>query len=266
LLLSRRESAPMALAAIGPLVFCAINIWSRLHDTGSNNATTRAWEVVTWEVSSAAMTLLLIPVIARILIAYPLSKYRRLAPTIFVHAISGLSFWVMHVGGFILIRVGIYKLHDSAYRFGGASAWLYELPKDLVSYTILATTIAATRAFLTRTTSVEPVSPPPLALRDGRQCHFVDPKDIVAVCAAGNYLQVHTLDGRTPLVRNTMDAFTTELPAGLFIRTHRSWLVNRQHTVKLVRGQMFELHLACQLVVPVSRRYRSDVEGALTGT
>jgi LytTr DNA-binding domain len=235
---------PMALAAIGPLVFCAINIWSRLRDAGSNEAGTRAWEIITWEVSSAVITLLLIPVITRILIAYPLSNHRRLGPTILMHAIFGLGFWALHVGGFILIRLGVYVLHDSAYRFGGASAWLYELPKDLVSYAILAIAISAARSFLKQSTLVVAPPPTPLALRDGGQCNFVDPHNIVAVSAAGNYLQVYTLDGRTPLVRSTMEAFVSGLPADVFIRAHRSWLVNRQHVAKLVKGQTFELHLA----------------------
>jgi LytTr DNA-binding domain len=263
--LSRRDAAPMALAAIGPLVFCAINIWSRLYDAGPSKAASHGWEIITWEVSSAAITLLLIPVITQILLAYPLSSHRKRGLTFLIHTIAGLGFWVLHVSGFVLIRLGVYALHDSAYRFGEVLAWLYELPKDLVSYAILAIAISAARAFLKQPISIVTVPPPPLALRDGKHCHFIDPHDIVAVNAAGNYLQIHTIDGRTPLVRSTMDTFSMELPADAFLRAHRSWLVNRRHVVKVVKGRTFELHLARQMVVPVSRRFRSRVEDTLIG-
>jgi LytTr DNA-binding domain len=260
--LIRRDALPLLLAGIGPIIFCAINIWSRIHDAGTDPAAPRAWEIVTWEVSSAGMTLILVPLVAAIVSN---AAGRKVGRILLLHLAASLGFWLLHVGGFILFRIAVYTLQNSVYRFGGGSAWLYELPKDLVTYAILATTIAATRALLGRPRT-DLAAPAPVVIRDGKHSHFVQPDDIVAVRVVGNYLEVHTFDGRIPMMRSTMQAFANTLPSDKFLQAHRSWLFNRHHVVKLVGGSTPKLLLARDVIVPVSRRFRSGVEHALAGS
>ena len=124
-----------ALCISGPLAFAGINIWTRLHD--QPDLAGRAWEVVTWEVSSAAATIALLPMVARI-VRRATDALPRIGAALGCYVAGLLVFFGLHVGSFVLLRAAVYALMGSRYRFGGLDAWIYEFPKDSVSYLILA--------------------------------------------------------------------------------------------------------------------------------
>jgi two-component system LytT family response regulator len=61
---------------------------------------------------------------------------------------------------------------------------------------------------------------------------FVRPQDIDWVDAAGNYVRLHT-DGRTHLIRETMKSIEARLDPEVFVRVHRSAIVNLDRVVSL---------------------------------
>jgi two-component system, LytTR family, response regulator len=71
-----------------------------------------------------------------------------------------------------------------------------------------------------------------IAVRDRGRVVLVDAPDVDWVEADGDYLRLH-VRGRVHLVRETMKAFEARLPRELFVRIHRSTIVNVMRVVEL---------------------------------
>jgi two-component system LytT family response regulator len=69
-------------------------------------------------------------------------------------------------------------------------------------------------------------------VRAGGKLSFVRPQDIDWVDAAGNYVRLHT-EGRTHLIRETMKSIEARLDPEVFVRVHRSAIVNIDRVVSL---------------------------------
>ncbi|WP_343306955.1 LytTR family DNA-binding domain-containing protein [Chitinophaga niabensis] len=82
--------------------------------------------------------------------------------------------------------------------------------------------------------------------------------DILYIEAAKDYMKVHTAD-RQYLVHQTMKNLESALPAGQFIRTHKSYIVALAQ-IKLVKTD--SLLLANQVSIPVSPNYKEAVVGS----
>ena len=99
-----------------------------------------------------------------------------------------------------------------------------------------------------------------LAIQDGRQTNCVDVESIDWVDAAGDYMCVH-VDGETFVLRGTMKRLEEILDPSIFVRVHRSAIVNR-HRVRSMRphrnGEYF-LTLSGDHELKLSRKYKSNV-------
>jgi len=106
----------------------------------------------------------------------------------------------------------------------------------------------------------EPRFPQRLAIKDGRQTHCVDVDSIDWVDAAGDYMCVH-VNGETFVLRGTMKRLEELLDPRVFVRIHRSAIVNR-HRVSTLRphrnGEYF-LKLDCDHELKLSRKYKSNL-------
>ncbi len=104
----------------------------------------------------------------------------------------------------------------------------------------------------------EPRFPRRLAIQDGRQTNCVDVDSIDWVDAAGDYMYVH-VDGEIFVLRGTMKRLEELLDPAIFVRIHRSAIVNRNR-VKALRphrnGEYF-LKLDCDHELKLSRKYKS---------
>lgn len=103
--------------------------------------------------------------------------------------------------------------------------------------------------------------PKRLAIRDGAETTCVDVDSIDWVDAAGDYMCVHA-DGKTHVLRGTMKHLEELLNPEVFVRVHRSAIVNR-HRVKSMRphrnGEYF-LSLAGNTELKLSRKYKCNIE------
>lgn len=93
-----------------------------------------------------------------------------------------------------------------------------------------------------------------LLIKDGNQIVRVKTSEIYYVEAAGNYLKLFTSNG-TVLYRQTIKEFIEVLPGAIFIRTHKSYIVNIEH---ISRIEPFQLTLDNQKV-PLSPNYKTEV-------
>lgn len=246
------------LAAAGPVLFAGINVWTRLHDDPGLARAGRTWEVVTWEASSAIATLALLWLADR---AAAIVRRRPVRASGALAVLSlAMLFVVLHVATFVAIRASVYRLAGSAYAFGGWPAWAYETPKDLVTFGILVGVFVAARAVRAGRTEAPAAPHPPaedIVVRESGRIHRLRAGEVLAVSAAGNYVELKLADGRALLWRNSLSDVERLLGPMGFVRTHRSWLVNRAHvrSVRPVGSGDREVLLADALAVPLSRRF-----------
>ncbi|MBT9459201.1 MAG: response regulator transcription factor [Burkholderiaceae bacterium] len=88
----------------------------------------------------------------------------------------------------------------------------------------------------------------------------IDTADIEWIGAAGNYVELHLAE-RVVLHRSTLSALEQRLPAGQFMRVHRTVVVrNTAITALHVTGDStYEARLRSGEMVPVSERFVKDV-------
>ena len=100
-----------------------------------------------------------------------------------------------------------------------------------------------------------------IAIRDGSETTFVDVDAIDWVDAAGDYMCVHA-NGDTYVLRGTMKHLEELLNPEIFVRVHRSAIVNR-HRVTSMRshrnGEYF-LKLDGHTELKLSRKYKGNLE------
>jgi two-component system, LytTR family, response regulator len=103
------------------------------------------------------------------------------------------------------------------------------------------------------------------AVRSAGRVVLVPARDVEAIEADGNYMQLHCASGQSHTIRETMDELVGSLDPQRFIRVHRSWVVN----VDQIQELQSWFHGAHVLVlrhgrhVPVGRKYSEVIAGLL---
>lgn len=121
---------------------------------------------------------------------------------------------------------------------------------------------------LRRLAAGEPINttvyPDVLAIKDGMEVTRVEVQLIQWIDAAGDYMCVHT-DSETHILRRTMKELEEELDPRLFVRIHRSAIVNIKFVQKLISHVSGEYHLilANGSELKVSRSHRDQVKAMI---
>ncbi|OZB40029.1 MAG: DNA-binding response regulator [Alishewanella sp. 34-51-39] len=119
---------------------------------------------------------------------------------------------------------------------------------------------------LERLDNAEPVVsdryPEAISIKDSGEITRVQVQDIDWVDAAGDYMCIHTRDGQTHILRRTMKELESELDPRLFVRVHRSAIVNVNTIAKLqmLTNGEHQLVLTNGQAVKVSRSYKDRVK------
>ena len=118
------------------------------------------------------------------------------------------------------------------------------------------------------------VAPVPVSERlevraDGRTL-YLDPAEVLAVEAAGNYVELHRVGvDKALLVRGTLNQFEAQLKPHGFVRVHRSKLINRGCIAGFEGTPSGDLriHMTDGREIFGSRRYRDNLESkAMAGS
>ncbi len=232
------------------------------------------------EFSSALVSLLLLAVLIRAASRWPLHAdtwRQRLAP----YLLGAVAWWLLHVSAMVLLRKAVHAVLGSHYTFGDWPAqWFYEFFKDIQTYALLVSAVHALAWFGRRrqgeaTLLAAPDEGPPVEPVD-RPDHFLVRKlgkeflvataDVEYAQAAGNYVNLRVRGHDYPL-RITMAVLEARLDPVLFLRSHRSWLVNRGQlrSIEPLDGGEALLHMADGAKVPCSRRQLPLLRQALGG-
>jgi hypothetical protein len=175
-----------------------------------------------------------------------------------VHIPGALLFSLAHVEGFIGLRTLVYWLAGDRYEFGTfLPHFCYEFAKDAFSYALFVASFALIETLLRRQALIDaPGQTLTFDIRDGAKLTRVRLNQVLAVGAAGNYVEFVLNDRRRLLMRSSLSALESELGARGFLRTHRSWLVNaRQMTGLKPEGSGDYTVELGSVTVPLSRRF-----------
>lgn len=240
------------LGAIAVLVgaFNTINVMSVLH----GRPDLAPIEPIIWEGSSWITFVSFAGIAWAALQLAPFSTWRRWRFAA-VHLPALVLFSVLHVAGFMLIRVAVYAAAGSHYRGASVANFPYEFGKDILGYVlaVLAFWFAARQA--PQGAAPQPVSDT-FDIRDGAKLNRVKLADILAITSAGNYVEFVLGDGRKLLMRGALSTLESELAPSGFVRTHRSWLVNAAAVTALKPQGSGDYAVSLgELEVPLSRRF-----------
>ncbi|ASG20657.1 LytTR family DNA-binding domain-containing protein [Nitrospirillum viridazoti] len=257
-----------------------INVLSVLSEHKRDGRPIAAWEPMCWEYSSALGGLAALPLVYLAIRRAP-GWARAPLRTLGLHLLLMIAYGVVHISLMMGLRVIVYALVGGHYHSAGswADIFLYEVRKDALTYLIAAAILtmgrqlvrlsrvvalveaqqaAAVSAPAAAPAAVEP--PARLELKVGTRRVFVAPEEIIQVSAAGKYVEIMTAE-RVHLVRRSLADIQSDLPPHLFVRVHRSRLLNRA-TIQRVDSRPsgdLDITLTTGLTVTASRRYKTDL-------
>ena len=232
-----------------------------------------AWEPFCWEASSTLIILLSVWPILRIH-AWLQARLGLIGLSI-VHVLLTLPFSLIHVSGMVGLRELVYWMAGSDYNFGDLGyELLYEYRKDAMTYLIILL-VGTSYQFIVRRlqgeasymdeseTSSTPLPDRLLVKKLGKE-FLVAVSDIRWVEASGNYANLHVKNSVYPM-RITLSRLESLLPRDMFIRIHRSLIVNLgsiNHIQPTEAGDYCVfLHTGEELTL--SRRYRDAFKAAM---
>jgi two-component system response regulator LytT len=112
--------------------------------------------------------------------------------------------------------------------------------------------VAIELALFSAQTITKPKESQSLFIKDGHAMAQVPHDDILYLEAEGNYTLLHTNTGKKRLIRIAITDIHEQLPTEVFLRVHRSFVVNKKHITEY-KSSMINLKDA---QIPVGRTYK----------
>ena len=103
-----------------------------------------------------------------------------------------------------------------------------------------------------------------LRIKDAGRHYFIPHEDVVWIEAAGDYSLLHTVD-KEAVIRCAIKTLEADLPAGDFVRVHRSAIVSAAfiREIRMLHKGEAQIILTDNTVVRTSRSYRDVVQKLL---
>jgi len=238
------------------------------------------WQIATNEFTSIFISLLMLPFLLRACDRWPLhaDTWRQRLP---LYVLGSVAWSAVHIVGMDLLRWFFYGAWGSQYQPG---SWVvqavYEYLKDVRTFFLIVAVCHTVEWFGRRTRgeaslldapddgpAVESVERPErfLVRKLGRD-FLVATADIEWAQSAGNYVNLR-VRGRDYPLRSTLAALEAKLDPTIFVRAHRSYLVQlgQVTSIEPLDAGDARLHMADGTVLPCSRRYRESLRAAAAG-
>ena len=87
---------------------------------------------------------------------------------------------------------------------------------------------------------------------------FIEQQDILYLEAKSNYTEITMVNGTRLVVSKTLKDFEELLPGAVFIRIHHSWLINKFHVKKYVKGDGGQVIMRNDKALDVARRKKEE--------
>ncbi|MBV1908827.1 MAG: LytTR family transcriptional regulator [Kangiellaceae bacterium] len=271
-----------------------VNAESVIADHARNGLDFSSWEPYCWEFTSHIISFLLIPMVIVLNRRFSLTGTKPFS-ALAMHFLFSFLYSLLHVVGMVLLRTLVYLQMGTSYDFGDwPTEFIYEYRKDAYAYAELLVIINCYLFIIARirgeakiiaegegngqlnvqNEGIEPHKPSTqnterrssdriLVKKIGKE-FILKAEKIEWIEAAGNYMNMHS-QGRIYPIRETMARLEKRLDEGLFVRIHRSAMVNIdciQQIESLDSGD-FQLTLKNGTQLKLSRRYREQVKQAI---
>ncbi|NRR93424.1 response regulator transcription factor [Winogradskyella undariae] len=89
-----------------------------------------------------------------------------------------------------------------------------------------------------------------LQIKDGHDTVYVQFDHIIYVVADGNYIDIHT-ENKKYTLRQSLNTFSEQLSSETFVKTHRSYIVNKTKVERVSSNSIF----IKDIEIPLSRTY-----------
>ena len=260
-------------AAVGAVavVIGIVNALSMADDIARRGGVYDIRTPLLWDMTSIAVIILLAPVL--LAVVRRIRREPALAIRIALAIATIIVFSAVHITGMVGLRKLIMWLAGGAYDFRFSLATvLYEFRKDVVTCVLIGggMWLIDSRRETQRAVQVEE-TPPPAAgqfpapqtiwLRDGTTRIRIEPREIVWISSAGNYVEYSLADGTSHLIRGTLASAEAEFTRFSLARIHRTRLanLNRVTGMEMKPSGDFELTFDTGQTVLGSRRYKTAV-------
>ena len=258
-----------AVAAIS-LTIGLVNALSAAQDAAWHGGGYHLGTPLFWEMTSIVTILALSPLLLAAIRWMRQASRWPLRIGIAIAAI--IVFSTLHIAGMVGLRKFAMLLAGGTYDFHWSVAVLvYEFRKDVVTCLLIGGSFWLIESRREAQRSAADAKAPPQAatpgqhlvwLRDGSARIRIDPRDILWISSAGNYVEYRLVDGANHLVRGTLAAAEAELRRFNLTRIHRTRLANldRVTHVEMKPSGDFELTFETGATAQGSRRYKTPLE------
>jgi hypothetical protein len=252
------------------LIVGIVGALSTADDIARRSGVYDPWTPLLWDMTSIAVIIVLMP--ALLALVRRIRREPVLAIRIALVVGTIVFFSAIHITGMVWLRKLIMALAGSAYDFRFSLATvLYEFRKDVVTCVLIGGGMWLMDSRREAQCALEVTAPPPAAnppstpqtiwLRDGAKSIRIEPRDILWISSAGNYIEYSLADGANHLIRGTLAAAESELARFGLARIHRTRLANLDRVTALQSKPSgdFDLTFDTGHSVGGSRRYREAV-------
>ncbi|MGH2553829.1 MAG: LytR/AlgR family response regulator transcription factor, partial [Chitinophagaceae bacterium] len=102
-----------------------------------------------------------------------------------------------------------------------------------------------------------------LAIPSLEGLQFIEMDDIIYLEANSNYTEIFVKDFPKITVSKTLKEFDELLPASVFIRIHHSFLINKNHVLKYIKGEGGQVVMRNGVILYVARRKKEEFMKAI---
>jgi hypothetical protein len=256
--------APYGWLALLILTNAVVSTLSSAHDAMQRGEPYDLGRPGFFEITGAIVTLFLLP-----MLRWAVDLLRRCRSWITKLATASLiasSYSLAHITILIPIRKASFAIVGGTYHFDWLAQGPYDFRRDIIAAMVLGGAFWLFDHKTLKSHGSGPREAVSLAeesrlwLRDGTTAVRVDPREIVTVSSAGNYVEFSLTD-RTYLIRATLAGEETRLRPHGFRRVHRTRLVNFHRVVAIEPrpGGDFNLRMDSGQQISGSRRYKDAI-------
>ena len=178
----------------------------------------------------------------------------------FLDRISPFNFEVIFVTAYDEYAVRAFKLNAIDYILKPISIIelknAYQKLKDRIKYkNIIANNITSYNDLSNQ--AINKVKNQKITLKEGNSIEVIDFKDIYFVEAQGSYSRILFLKNNTTkeiIMSSALSEYEELLPAELFYRIHKSYLINCAHVKKILKDDISQVVIKDNITLPISRR------------
>jgi hypothetical protein len=256
--------------AVIAFVIGIVGALSTADDIARRSGVYDPWTPLLWDMTSIAVIIILTP--ALLAVVRRIRREPVLAIRIALVIGTIVFFSAIHITGMVWLRKLIMALAGGAYDFRLSPAIvLYEFRKDVVTCVLIGGGMwlmdsrreaqRALKVIAPPAAASPPSTPQTIWLRDGAKSIRIEPRDILWISSAGNYIEYSLADGSNHLIRGTLAAAESELSRFGLARIHRTRLANLDRVTALQSKPSgdFDLTFDTGHSVVGSRRYRDAV-------